>query len=64
MLYIVPREKNGSNVGYLTLTLTAIISWPVGWMAHKSVGRSAHDRERWGLSTENWMKSYLAVRVL
>jgi hypothetical protein len=30
----------------------SITSRPVGWIAHKSVGKSAHCRERWVLQRE------------
>jgi hypothetical protein len=40
----------------LTLPLTALLksvtSWPVGWIVHKPVGRSAHSCERWVLQKE------------
>ncbi len=43
-------------IQYLTLSLTAVlesvVSRPVGWIAHKSVGKSAHGCERWVLRRE------------
>jgi hypothetical protein len=40
----------------ITLTLIAFLksvhSRPVGWIAHKSVGKSAHGHERWVLQLE------------
>ncbi len=48
--------KIQATCSLLTLTLRAflksITSRPVGWIAHKSVGRSAHGRERWVLHRE------------
>jgi hypothetical protein len=32
--------------------LKSVASWPVGWIAHKSAGESAHGGERWVLQRE------------
>jgi hypothetical protein len=43
--------KQGLLLSDLTLTLTGFLK-SVGWFAHKSMGRSAHSRERWVLQRE------------
>jgi hypothetical protein len=58
---------------HLSLTLMAfflksVVSWPVGWVAHKSEGKSAtamRDRACKEANHRNvWAKSYLSVRAL